>query len=240
MKRRPVVGWFRDYLHWIRTSPNGIDESNATNNHGTCWALQEAAFAHLVGDEAALADARRRFTEILLPGQMAPDGSFPQELRRTKSYGYSIFDLDVMSGLAVVLSTPQDDMMKFTLPDGRNLLKGVTFLAPYLADKSLWTKEVRRPASSQARIRDQRRSPGAARCNVLERLAGAPAVVNLRSALRRPFGLARDLEEARSRSDRGRNPPQPADSPTGALGALMGRRSRAFRDGVCGRRPRST
>lgn len=142
-----VTGWFRDYLAWIRTSKNGIEESKATNNHGTCWALQEAAFAHLVGDQAALEDARRRFTEVLLPHQMAPDGSFPQELRRTKSYGYSIFDLDVMTALAEVLSTPQDDLMKFTLPDGRNPIKGVAFLAPYLADKSLWTKQVHRPAT---------------------------------------------------------------------------------------------
>jgi hypothetical protein len=144
-----VTGWFRDYLAWIRTSKNGIEESNATNNHGTCWALQEAAFAHLVDDQEALADARRRFTRVLLPHQMAPDGSFPQELRRTKSYGYSIFDLDVMTSLAEVLSTPQDDLMKFTLPDGRNLIQGVAFLAPYLADKSLWTKQVRRPATTK-------------------------------------------------------------------------------------------
>lgn len=142
-----VTGWFRDYLHWIRTSPNGLDESRATNNHGTCWALQEAAFAHLVGDREALADARRRFETVLLPRQMAPDGSFPQELRRTKPYGYSIFNLDVMSGLATVLSTPSDPLMNFTLPDGRSLVKGVAFLAPYLADKQAWLDQVRRPSS---------------------------------------------------------------------------------------------
>ncbi len=135
-----VTGWFRDYLKWIRTHPYGIEESKAENNHGTCWALQAAAYAHLTNDAAVLADCRRRLTEILLPKQMAADGSFPRELARTKPYGYSIFNLDVMTALAVVLSTPSDDLMNFTLPDGRSLVKGVAFLAPFLADKKSWPK----------------------------------------------------------------------------------------------------
>jgi hypothetical protein len=135
-----VIQWFRDYLQWIRTSPNGIEESKATNNHATCWVLQEAAFAHLVGDKEAFADARRRFQEVLLPTQMAPDGSFSRELARTKPYGYSIFNLDVMTALAVVLSTPDENLMNYRLPDDRGIVKGVAFLAPFLADKSRWPK----------------------------------------------------------------------------------------------------
>jgi hypothetical protein len=132
-----VSAWFRSYLTWIRTHPNGIEERNATNNHGTCWLLQAAAFARLVGDETALTEFRQRFREIILP-QMGPDGSFPRETARTKPYAYSIFNLDVMCALAVVLSTPDEDLMQFTLPDGRSLRRGVAWLAPYLADKSTW------------------------------------------------------------------------------------------------------
>ena len=135
-----VTGWFRDYLVWLQTSPNGSTESKALNNHGTCWVLQAACFAHLTGNQAVLALCRQRLTTDLLPHQMAADGSFPQELRRTKPYGYSIFNLDVMTALAVVLSTPGDDLMNFTLPDGRSLVKGVAWLAPYLADKGKWPK----------------------------------------------------------------------------------------------------
>jgi hypothetical protein len=137
-----VTGWFRDYLTWIRTHPYGIEESKARNNHGTCAWLQIACFAHLTDNQATLAEARQHLKEVLLPGQMAPDGSFPDELRRTKPYGYSIFNLDVMTGLAVVLSTKDENLMQFTLPDGRSLVKGVEFLAPYLADKTAWLKSV--------------------------------------------------------------------------------------------------
>jgi Alginate lyase len=139
-----LTEWFRDYLHWMRTHPYGVDESKALNNHGTCWTLQAACFARLVGDEAVLAECRRRLKEDHLPNQMAPDGSFPLELRRTKPYGYAIFNLDVMTALAVVLSTPEENLMTWALPDGRSLAKGVAWLAPYLADKARWVREVKR------------------------------------------------------------------------------------------------
>jgi hypothetical protein len=135
-----ITGWFRDYLHWIRTHPYGIDESKADNNHGTCWVLQAACFARLTGDEAVLADCRRRFKQILLPGQMAADGSFPREFARTKAYSYSIFNLDVMTAVAQVLSTPQENLLTYALPDGRSIIRGIEFLAPYLADKSKWPR----------------------------------------------------------------------------------------------------
>jgi hypothetical protein len=135
-----VTGWFRDYLHWMRTSAYGIDESKRANNHGTCWVLQAAAFAQLVGDQEELAACRDRFERDLLPKQMALDGSFPLELARTKPYGYSIFDLDVMTALAQLLSRPGENLIAYALPDGRSLIRGVAFLAPYLADKSTWIK----------------------------------------------------------------------------------------------------
>lgn len=151
-----VTGWFRDYLTWITTHPYGVDESNAKNNHGTCWTLQAACFARLVGDRAVLAECRRRLTESHLPSQMAADGSFPQEVARTKPYGYSLFNLDVMTAVAVVLSTPGDDLMNFKLADGRSLVRGVAWIAPFVADKNLWLKTVRKPASPTAAQADSK------------------------------------------------------------------------------------
>lgn len=139
-----VTGWFRDYLTWVTTHPYGVEESKARNNHGTCAWLQIACFAHLTGNAEKLAAARQRLKEVLLPNQMAPDGSFPEELARTKPYGYSIFNLDVMTALAVVASTPDENLMTWSLSDGRNLVRGVGWLAPYLADKNRWLTEVHR------------------------------------------------------------------------------------------------
>lgn len=135
-----VTEWFREFLHWLRTSKFGIEESTRANNHGTCWVLQAAAYAHLVGDEEELSACRDRLLHDLLPRQMAQDGSFPLELARTKPYGYSIFELDVMAALAQLLSRPGENLLTYTLPDGRSLVRGVDFLAPFLADKGKWPK----------------------------------------------------------------------------------------------------
>src|SRR3954468_19088042 len=118
-----VQRWFADYLQWMRTSRNGIEEREAKNNHGTCWVMQAAAFAHLTGNGEVLDYCRGRFREVLVPGQLAADGSFPQELRRTKPYGYSLFNLEAMSAICQILSTPRGDLWKFELPDGRGMRK---------------------------------------------------------------------------------------------------------------------
>jgi hypothetical protein len=41
----------------------------------------------------------------------------------------------------VVLSTPDENLMNYSLGDGRSLVRGVAFLAPFLADKSRWPKK---------------------------------------------------------------------------------------------------
>jgi alpha-galactosidase len=130
--------WFADYVHWMRTSKNGREEADAKNNHSVAYWLQVAVFAQFVGDDQLLAECRQRFKEDFVPKQMAPNGSFPRELARTKPYGYSIFQLDNMATLCQVLSTTNDDLWTFTLPDGRGMRKAMEFLYPYLADKSKW------------------------------------------------------------------------------------------------------
>jgi len=133
-----VKGWFSQYLVWLTTHQYGIDERDAKNNHGTCWVMQVAAFAHLTGDTAVLDDCRRRYKEVLLPGQMAADGSFPLEIKRTKPYGYSLFNLDAFATICQILTTPDASLWTFTLPDGRGIRKGMAFLFPFMQNKAAW------------------------------------------------------------------------------------------------------
>ena len=75
---------------------------------------------------------------MLLPNQLAADGSFPQELRRTKPYGYSLFNLEAMAAVCQILSTPQDNLWTFQLSDGRNMARAMEYVAPYIRDKKRW------------------------------------------------------------------------------------------------------
>jgi hypothetical protein len=81
---------------------------------------------------------RKRFKEVLLPGQMAPDGSFPRELKRTKPYGYSIFNADAMATICWICSNSQDNLWEFQTSDGRGMRKAAAYIYPFIKDKSSW------------------------------------------------------------------------------------------------------
>ena len=133
-----IKGWFEKYLEWLTTHQYGKDEMNAANNHGTCWAMQVASFAKFTGNKQLMNFCSDRFKNVFLPKQMAADGSFPQELRRTKPYGYSIFNLDAMTTLCQILSSKENDLWNYNTEDGRSIKKGIEFLYPYIADKNKW------------------------------------------------------------------------------------------------------
>lgn len=130
--------WFAQLLEWLTTHPFGKDEMNAANNHGTCWVMQVGVFAKFTGNMQLMDFCRDRYRNILLPRQMATDGSFPLELRRTKPYGYSIFNLDAMTTICYSLSNEKNDLWNYQTEDGRSIKKGIEFLYPYIAHKDKW------------------------------------------------------------------------------------------------------
>lgn len=130
--------WFGQYLQWVTTHKYGIDEMNAVNNHGTCWVMQVACFAKFTGNQRLMKFCRERYKSKLLPGQMSLDGSFPREIKRTKPYGYSIFNLDAMATICQILSTKEDNLWNYQTADGRSIKKGIEFLYPFIENKKKW------------------------------------------------------------------------------------------------------
>lgn len=133
-----LTRWFAEYLRWLCTSANGIEERDMPNNHATAWALQVAAFARLTGNTRLLVACRWRLRWILIRRQMDRSGAFPRELSRTRPYCYSAFQLSALTALAWLVSTPRHNLRTFRLRDGRGLSRAIEFLAPYLADKQRW------------------------------------------------------------------------------------------------------
>jgi hypothetical protein len=133
-----IKNWFAQYLQWLTTHQYGKDEMNAENNHGTCWVMQVACFARLTGNNELIQFCRDRYKTVLLPNQMAEDGRFPRELRRTKPYGYSLFNLDAMVMVCHILTDSSDNLWNFKLTDGRGIRKGIEFLFPYVKQKDKW------------------------------------------------------------------------------------------------------
>lgn len=136
---KAIKQWFADYILWLNTSKNGVAEKLSKNNHSTCWVMQVASFAKLCNDQVMLDSLRNRYKNVLLPNQMAVNGSFPLELERTKAYGYSIFNLDAMVMVCQILATPEDNLWKYETADGKSIAKGIAYLYPFVADKRKWT-----------------------------------------------------------------------------------------------------
>jgi alginate lyase len=133
-----LKNWFAQYLEWMNTSKNGQDEREAKNNHGTWWVAQAAEFARFAGNKQMTDYCGDRFKTILIPHQVAADGSLPEELRRTKPYNYCLFNLSGLATICQTLSTRQDNLFTFSLPDGRGFAKSMAWIFPYIVKKSSW------------------------------------------------------------------------------------------------------
>jgi hypothetical protein len=92
--------WFSDFLKWMTTHQYGIDEMETKNNHAVCWLATASSMAVLTQNEKVISLCKERFKNIALPNQMEKNGSFPQELARTKPYGYSLFNIDAFCNVA--------------------------------------------------------------------------------------------------------------------------------------------
>ncbi|MBD3376581.1 alginate lyase [candidate division KSB1 bacterium] len=130
--------WFSYFLSFMTTHEYGIDERDRKNNHGTCWVMQAAEFARLTENQKITEFCRNRYKTVLLPNQMAENGSFPMELERTKPYGYSLFNIDAMAMVCHILSTPQHNLWEVQLSGGQGMEEGMSFIFPYIKDKSRW------------------------------------------------------------------------------------------------------
>ena len=133
-----VASWFAQYLQWMTTSTNGAQERDAKNNHGSCWVMQAAQFASYTNDAKWTDWCRNRFRTVLVPDQIAADGSLPLELARTKPYSYALFDMDILSTICQILSKPGDSLWAFTTSDGRGMKKAIGYMFSFIEDKKRW------------------------------------------------------------------------------------------------------
>ena len=85
--------WFAKLAEWMQNDPNGIAESNMKNNHSIAYDVQLAVFCSFTGDTTTARKVIEAFPERRLAAQIAEDGSQPHELRRTRAFHYSVYNL---------------------------------------------------------------------------------------------------------------------------------------------------
>ena len=130
--------WFSEFVNWLTTHQYGKDEMAHPNNHGTCWNMQVGIYSVFTKNDSILSFCRQNYKNNLLPNQMAADGSFPKELKRTKPYGYSLFNLDAMVMNCLVLSCEKIGLWEYTAEENKSILHGLEYMKPFVENKDRW------------------------------------------------------------------------------------------------------
>ncbi|QHN03855.1 alginate lyase family protein [Granulicella sp. WH15] len=134
----PYLPWFASYLDWLMHDRTALLARDRKDHHASSWLLQSAACARLTANEPLLADLRHRFKTITIRAQIDATGLFPHELPTPNPYRNSLFNLDLLAGTAVLLSTRFDSLWEHELQDGPGLRAAIARHAPYIESRSTW------------------------------------------------------------------------------------------------------
>ena len=146
-----MESWVSEFLDWMQNSPIGKSEMRATNNHGVWYDAQRLSYALFLG-RVALADSICKNALNRLDKEMADDGSFPRELARTKSFGYSLFIMQAFFQIAVLAENTDVDLWNAVTPSGKSLKKGLEFLLPYVTKEKQWNWKQIQPFNYESAV----------------------------------------------------------------------------------------
>lgn len=139
--RAGMQRWFGEYAQWLLGSGLGREEGAATNNHGTWYDVQVITYAVFAGRPETVRAIAQAAGARRIASQIEPDGRQPAELKRTKSYQYSLYNLDALFTLAAACRGAGVDLWHYASADGRSLRQALDFLLPYAAGQKKWPYE---------------------------------------------------------------------------------------------------
>ncbi|MEH6664038.1 MAG: alginate lyase family protein [Brevundimonas sp.] len=130
--------WFGELVIWMAQSPIGRAERAKANNHGLYYDKLISHFALFAGLEDVARHVLAEAGDRRLAAQIAPDGSMPHELERTRSLHYTAWTLDAAYDMADLAGCVGVDLWRFETPDGRSLRRATDFLAVWAGREDDW------------------------------------------------------------------------------------------------------
>jgi hypothetical protein len=139
--RREIREWMAAYLDWLLTSKNGRDEQAAKNNHGSWYDAQTAALALFLGRPELTRRIVQASKTRRVAVQIQADGSQPFEQARTRSFDYSVFNLEALMQLAELGRKVGVDLWNYRAPKGGSIRQALDHLTPYADTTRKWQGE---------------------------------------------------------------------------------------------------
>jgi len=127
--------WFATYLKWLTGSKMGANAAKKENRHGSWFYFQTSALAWYLNDKKALA---RQFKQArpIVNAQFNSKGGQPEELKASKPYSRSCFNLDAITGIAVIAEKANKKFWSKSKP----LIKGINYVLP-VAQGNEWADQ---------------------------------------------------------------------------------------------------
>ena len=151
-----LAAWFQAYLQWLLTSPSGLAEAAAPNNHGTWYDVQVAAIALFLEQRQIAQTVLTISAPHRLQSQIAADGSQPRELARTRSFSYSLLNLTAMMDLADLAGQLQLDLWHLGDSHGAYLHRAVAYLVTHAIDQAWSQPQITATTAADLRLILQR------------------------------------------------------------------------------------
>jgi hypothetical protein len=149
--RAALAGWFTDYLGWLTKAEDSGPRLPALardhkDHHATSWLLQVSAYTLLAqpksteprAEARSLEELRHRFRTVTLRSQISENGSFLHELPSENPYRDSLFNLDMLAAVCLLLTTRFDNVWEYELEDGPGMRSAIAYHFPFIADSAQW------------------------------------------------------------------------------------------------------
>lgn len=124
--------WMAAYLDWVLTSPNGVEEANTTNNHGTAYDWLVVRLAVFVGRPELARKVLEECRTRRIASQFEADGSLPLELARANGWNYVGYALEYHFRVALLGDQLGVDLWHYQAPNGASLRLGLDYLIKHI------------------------------------------------------------------------------------------------------------
>jgi hypothetical protein len=139
--KKGLHDWFAKYYDWLMTSPIGMKEARATNNHGTWVTAQISEIGLYIGKKDSAVAFLEEAKQKVIAQQIDPDGTMDRELARTRSLHYTVFNLDALFTLSEIAKAAGVDLWNYESKDGRSIRKALDWMLPYVNGEKKWEHE---------------------------------------------------------------------------------------------------
>ena len=121
--------WLEEYLTWLTDSKVGKSGAKQTNNHGSWYRFQVTALAWYLGRDILL-DEYLQKAKAGMAQQFNDEGAQEHELKRTKSFFYSSFNLNAITRIAIIADKAGESLWNYPSSGKGELEKAINYLMP--------------------------------------------------------------------------------------------------------------